>query len=803
MSVSYALHIHVYRAGTVGNEGQQAPLPQQGQPGQPPDYYGWQYDQDHPAMASQPPPEPTHAPQQPIRVHGVYPSARFQEPIADMGTSLGYNQGSEYQYSNAPQPSQPMAQLRQERLQQLREDRMRRQQRRMAGPDVTIAIPPKGKKPALPVSEPLQNERVWGPDGQLMTLGNNPSANPPMQASPVISLPVPNEALPANAAAFPAPYSSSSVGNSVSENLQSASEIAQDTGMLQRVNIRRASLILTGAFVVSRILGLLRTSMFAFVFGTSTTSDAYLQAFLIPDTIFNIVAGGALSSAFIPVFAKYMISEHDEKTAWRIASSALNLAIVIMSALALIAIIFARQIVPLYNPGPLVTDKHYAEYLAHLDLIVMLTRIMLLQSVVLGGGVIVNAVLNARQNFLLPAVGTVLYNVGLIAGLVPGIYFAFHGQRNDGVAVLFATWGVVIGALLQVAIQIPGLFKVGMHYTPSFDWRHPGVIQIGRQMIPRIINAAMLSLSIFVDRSLISLLVVVVGVAGVNGLITQYYQSLQLVLLPLGVFGMAVSTAAFPTLAENVAKGRFDRVRSTILETLRSILFMSIPSSVGLIVLGLPIIQVLLEHGRFSLADAQSTVIPLAFFAFGLTGLAAVEILTRSFYAMRDSTTPVVVSVGQFVFKIALSLLLINVAIFGARWGMGALAFSTSLAGIVEAVLLFWLLHQRVGGLQIRVTTLFAGRVVLASLAMGLALLIARNVLDFGFGGIAHVPALVFLDTTRTQSLGLLGTFVALIKLIIEMFVGVVVYIRVARLLGIEELGPIKRVLDRLKLSWI
>ncbi|GAC1391658.1 MAG: hypothetical protein NVS4B11_09360 [Ktedonobacteraceae bacterium] len=772
----------------------------EGQPGQPPDYYGWQYDQDHPAMAAPQPPEPPYAPQQPIRVNGVYPSARYQEPIADMGTTLGYNQGSEYQYFNAPQPSQPMAQLRQERLQQLREERMRRQQRRM-GPDITTAIPWKSKNAHQSPSEPLQNMPGRALDGQPLTYTSNPSAIPPTQLSPLLALPVAEQMV--QPSTFPSPNASSRVENGASAYLQPATAPSQDTGMLQRVNIRRASLILTGAFVASRILGLMRTSMFAFVFGTGPTSDAYLQAFLIPDTIFNIVAGGALSSAFIPVFAKYMIGEHDEKTAWHIASSALNLAIAIMGVLALIAIIFARQLVPLYNPGPPIHDKHYAEYLAHLDLIAMLTRIMLLQSIVLGGGVIVNSVLNARQNFLLPAVGTVLYNVGLIAGLIPGIYFAFHGQRNDGVAVLFATWGVVIGALLQVAIQIPGLFKVGMHYTPSFDWRHPGVIQIGRQMVPRIINAAMLSLSTFVDRGLILLLVVVVGAAGINGLVTQYYQSLQLVLLPLGVFGMAVSTAAFPTLAENVAKGRFDRVRSTILETLRSILFMSIPSSVGLIVLGLPIIQVLLEHGRFSLADAESTVFPLAFFAFGLTGLAAVEILTRSFYAMRDSTTPVVVSVGQFVFKIALSLILINVAVWGAKWGMGALAFSTSLAGLVEAILLFWLLHQRVGGLQIRTTALFAGRVILASLAMGLALLIIRNVLDFGFGAVAHIPALIFLDTTRAQSLGLLGTFVALFKLIIEMFVGVIVYIRVARLLSIEELGPIKRVLDRLKLTWI
>src|SRR5262249_49498165 len=151
----------------------------------------------------------------------------------------------------------------------------------------------------------------------------------------------------------------------------------------------------------------------------------------------------------------------------------------------------------------------------------------------------------------------------------PGVLFALAGQRNDEAAVYAATWGVVLGALFQVGVQIPGLLKVGMRYTPSFDWSHPGVRQIARQMIPRVINAAMLYVSIFVDRGLILLLVVVIGLTGASGqgLITQYYQALQLVLLPLGIFGMSVSTAAFPTLAENVARQRYDRVRSTILTT--------------------------------------------------------------------------------------------------------------------------------------------------------------------------------------------------------------------------------------------
>ncbi|HEV2662104.1 MAG TPA: lipid II flippase MurJ, partial [Ktedonobacteraceae bacterium] len=225
---------------------------------------------------------------------------------------------------------------------------------------------------------------------------------------------------------------------------------------------------------------------------------------------------------------------------------------------------------------------------------------------------------------------------------------------------------------------------------------------------------------------------------------------------------------------------------------LRSILFMSIPSSIGLIVVGLPIIQVLLQHGHFSLSMAESTAVPLAFFSIGLAGLASVEILTRSFYALRDSKTPVIVSVGQFVLKIALALILIDASVWGVQWGMGALAFSTSIAALLEAVVLYWLLHQRVG-LPLREIGVFILRVVAASLAMGLCVLLVRFVLD-------HIP---FLVTTNTPALGLLGTLAAMVKLLIEIFVALFVYIRCSRMLGIEELGPVKRVLDRFKLSWI
>ena len=778
---------------------EQIPQSEQGQ-SQQQDYWGWQPDDDQkifqPDGSSYAPlvpgrsltPALGHHNQQPYQsdiatVFAQRPVSesdsygqRFQNQypsLQDMGTSLGYGQGMAYQYFATPQPSQPIAKLREDRLQQLRLERLHRQPLSV-NEEASVLFPGMSKWSRW-VTEIVFGRNV------SQSQSHRPKTSPSSPAAFRQSYSHSRSVLPErenNGTALEA-----EVENLSAQEALSVENSSQDSASMQRLRIGQATLLLTAAFVVSRVLGLIRTSLFAFVFGTSSTSDAYLQAFLIPALIFNIVAGGALLSAFIPVFTHYMASKNDQRTAWHIASSTLNLALVLMGSLAIIAIIFAPALVPLYNPA--VHDPH------QLALITALTRIMLLQAIALGAGVIVTSVLNAQQDFRLPAIGTVLYNVGLIIGLVPGFFLVLRGARNEEWAIYAATWGVVLGAVLQVGIQVPGLRRAGMQYSFSFDWRHPGVIQVARQMVPRVINAAMLYLAIFVDRGLIQLLVVLTSAISMEGLITQYYQSFQLVLLPLGVFGMAVSTAAFPALAENVARGRIERVRGTILETLRSILFMSIPSSIGLIILGLPIIQVLLQHGRYTLADAQATALPLAFFAIGLTGLAASEILTRAFYAMRDSVTPVVVSVAQFGMKIILSLLFINLAVFGSSWGLAALALATSLAGTLEAVVMYWLLHRRLGQLRLHEMGKFIVRVLIAAGIMGLCLLAVRIVLD------------ILLPTTQQPTLQLWGTGLALLKLLIELFVGIFVYVRAARLLRIQEVAPLKRVLDRFKLSWI
>jgi len=782
---------------TLGNEGLQPPLPRQGQAGQQKPYYGWQYDQDLPGPIGQQqqapivPPHPDSPPQQqypinPQQAQGTPPQIpqQYQQPVQDMGTSLGYGQGMEYQYVNTPQPSQPLPQLRQARLQQLREDRMRRQQRRMKPDSPTFFTRKSIKLPSNAMPPPTVNPQVSPWNQQNVSQPPTPAQmSPGVPISPAEASPVPPSRLPPIIQSDP-----SSLHVRMDEQRPSATEPAQDTGMLQKARIGRATLILTGSFIASRILGLLRNSLFAYVFGATSTSDAFWQAFLVPDLIFTVIAGGALSSAFIPVFTQYIVGDHDEKTAWHITSSLLNLIVATMTVIAFLVFIFEPWIAPLYNPG--LSQSNPQE----LSLIISLSRIMLLQCVIMGGGVIITSVLFAKQNFLRPAIGTVLYNVGLIAGLIPGLFITLHRTPASlTFAAYLATVGVVFGAILMVGVQIPSVIKAGMVYTFSFDWRHPAVIQIARQMVPRAFNSAMLYFSIFVDRALILLMAAAVGLDA-GGSITQYYQAFLLISLPLGIFGMAVSTAAFPTLAENVTLGRMDRFRNIIQDTLRTILFLSIPSSIGLIVLGLPIIQVLLEHGAYNLDSAISTSVPLAFFAIGLIGFSMVEILTRSFYALRDTKTPVTVSIIQFIFKIALSILLIQAYRWGLKWGLGGLALSTATAANLEAFALLWLLQDYVEGFEIRKLVIFAGRVLLAALAMGFALLILRFLLD-----------LIFV-TTSDQRLGFGGTLLAMIKLSIELAIGLIFYIRATRFLGIEDFwkqGPIKRVLERLRLSWI
>jgi putative peptidoglycan lipid II flippase len=554
---------------------------------------------------------------------------------------------------------------------------------------------------------------------------------------------------------------------------------SQDTGMLSRKRIERNTLIMVSAFVGSKILGLLRTSLFAYMFGTGHVSDAYTQAFLIPDTLYSIVAGGALSSVFIPIF----LDKHDAESRWQLVSTTLNLLVVLLVVLAGLGMIFARQLVPLYNPGATTSQ---------LDLIAFLTRIMLLQSILLGVGVIFTSILNASNKFLFYALSTILYNVGQILGLLVGYAFAIHGKNDHISAAYFASWGVVFGAILQLAILIPPTRALGMRYSRSFNWRLPEIRDMTIKITPRVFNSGVLYFSTFVDRFLLSSLSLLLITASLAGLITQYSQAFQLIGFPLTIIGSAVGTAAFPTLAEYVTSKKFERVQGIVMDILRFILYISVPCMIGLMVLGVPLIQVLLQHGAYTLQDSQSTAIPLALFALGLPAFASVEILTRAFYALQDTKRPVVVSILQFLVKILLSFGLIRIALlWGPGWGMGGLAFSTSLTTSLEAMALLYMLQRRMGGLHIRSLLWFLLDTILAALCMGLLIYFVHIILD-----------ILLVTTNPGQTLGTIGTLLAFIKLLIEVSCGSLCYIRCTRFLKIQD-AQIQALLTRFHLGWV
>jgi putative peptidoglycan lipid II flippase len=585
-------------------------------------------------------------------------------------------------------------------------------------------------------------------------------------------------------------------------NIHNQDQADQQAGARTKgASVSRAALLLTTSSFLSRLLGLLRTSLFAH-FGTNNFTDAYNLAFTLPNLVFNIIAGGALLSAFIPIFNLYILGKKDEKTAWHIASSALNISTALLMMIALVGMLFTPQIIHI---------AYFNQSLAQQDIIASLMRIMFLQSVILGAGVIVSSVLNARHNFFLPALGSILYPIGMLIGLIPSFVHPHH--TADWSTVYYASWGVVLGAALMVGVQIPGLWQVGMHYHITFDWRHTGVRQIARQMVPRMVNSAMITLSQYIDILIIGSLAAYVGSSG--GLQTQYNIALTIVTIPLGVI-TPLATASFPRMAEYVAKGQMDHLRTLILESLQSVLFIAIPAGVGLIILSLPVVQVLFERGSFTLSNAQSTAIPLICYALGLPALALVEILTRPFYAMRQNKVPVYISLMQLTAKIGLSLILLDPAVWcvqiglgkltpttlsplllAGAWGMGALALATTLTSILEALALLWLLHRQLDGLHLRALIAFTMRVFVAVAVLSAIVLISHEILDT----VIQTPNVKGDATMDTITIMLVA-----LKLAISIILGTVVYLRTARflhLLGGNTLRPVNRLLTRMHLAWI
>jgi putative peptidoglycan lipid II flippase len=449
---------------------------------------------------------------------------------------------------------------------------------------------------------------------------------------------------------------------------------SQQHGAADKAQIVRAAGLVMILFIVSRALGLLREMVISHQFGTGGDLDAYLAAFRLPDILFQIVAGGALASAFIPTFAGYLAQE-DETGAWRLASAIINLVLLVTASLAALAALLAPWLVSMIiAPG-------FAP--ARQVLTTNLMRTMLITPVVFGISGVLMGILNARQHFVLPALAPILYNLGIIGG-------AMVLAPTEGVGGL--ALGVVGGALGHLLVQLPGLVRHGMRYTPTLGLGNLGVHEVGRLMLPRMLGLAAVQLNFLVNTILAS------GLA--PGSLAALNYAWLLMLLPQGVFAQAVATAAFPTFSEQAARGRQAEMRSTLAATLRAVLYLSVPAAAGLLVLRIPLVQLLFERGAFTETSTLMVAQALALYAMGLPAHCLVEIVVRAFYALHDTKTPVAVSVAGMGLNIILSLAFL--AMFEARNWLphGGLALSNSLATAVETAVLLALIRRRLGGLE-------------------------------------------------------------------------------------------------------
>ncbi|MCC6312395.1 MAG: murein biosynthesis integral membrane protein MurJ [Thermomicrobiales bacterium] len=452
-------------------------------------------------------------------------------------------------------------------------------------------------------------------------------------------------------------------------------------------SLARSATVIAVAFVLSRALGLVREIILARLFGTSIETSAYVSAFRVPDLLFLIIMAGSFGSAFIPVFAGLMGAGRRED-AWRLASTVLNLAGIALAATAALAFAFAEPIVH-YLVAPGASPEAQA-------LTTETMRILLLSPVFLGLGIAAKGILEGQDRFDLPAFAPVVYNIGTILGAI----LLGPTMGIKGVAV-----GVVAGAIGHVLIQTPGLVRSGMRYSPRIDLGAPGLTDVGRLLGPRLIGQAAFQINFIVVTSLAWR----TGEASVSAINYAW----QLLMLPHGVLALSISTVIFPTMSRLYQQHDLAGLRATLARAIKPLVFLTLPAAVGLFFFRTAIVQTIFQGGRFS-AESTALVTPaLAWFAAGLLGYAAVEALTRAFYAMHDTTTPVVTGIAIIILNIAIGVLFVD------RFGYVVLAFGLSLTTAIEALALFAVLRLRLGGAGVSEWA-WVGKTFLATVAMGL-----------------------------------------------------------------------------------
>ncbi len=454
------------------------------------------------------------------------------------------------------------------------------------------------------------------------------------------------------------------------------------------------------AVLASRLTGLVREILMARLFGAGFIYDAFLLGFRIPNLTRDLFAEGALSSAFVPIFTQTLAKQGKDEA--RLLSNLVATTIlVVVGALCIVGMIFSPALVTLLADG-------FRRVPGKFELAVQMTRIMFPFLLLVALAAQAMGVLNACNRFAVPATASTFFNIGSIAfglllGWVLGPWIGI--QPITGMAL-----GVVMGGLLQFLWQVPSMRAAGFSFRPTFDWSHPGLRQILRLMGPAILGNAAVLINVTVNTNFAS------RIPG-DGPVSWLSYAFRFMQLPLGIFGVAIASATLPSISRSAGAGNMDEFRRTLSRSLGLVFLLTLPSSIGLAVLGRSMIGAIYQGGRFTPHDTQQTALALSCYAIGLAGYASLKVLNPAFYALHDARTPMYISLASIAVNYLTAWTLMNTS----SLGHAGLALSTSAVAIFGAVVLFAILRVRIGGVHGRELMSSILKLVAASIAMGAA----------------------------------------------------------------------------------
>lgn len=476
----------------------------------------------------------------------------------------------------------------------------------------------------------------------------------------------------------------------------------------------KATWKVSAAVMASRVLGLLREMLFAGLFGGSRWMDCFFLAFKVPNLLRDLFAEGALSQAFITTFSKKLKSEGDA-SAWGLANKMMTLAAVFMGVVTLLGILIAPWIVELLTlmarsgRTPRVYDP------AEIELTVTMVRIMYPFILLVSLAALVMGMLNAKNVFGMPALSSCFFNLGsMIGGVTLGWWMDPNWGRDSLIG--FAI-GVVIGGLAQLTCQFPSLRRVGYRFAADFHWRDSGVRQVLKLMAPAVIAASVVQVNVMIN----AMFAYGVGESAVSWLNYAF----RLMQLPIGVFGVAVATVTLPALSRAAVAGVTDEFRRTLSKGLRLVMFLVLPSMLGLVLLSGPIVSVLYERGAFDEIDRTSTAAALQAYGCGLMFYSSLKVLQPAFYAIDKRWLPMMAS----IFALALNITCNWFFVFVMQWGHAALALTTSISATVNFTVLYIAMRKLAGNLDTRGLAGMLARCLPAALAMSALCLAADRFL--------------------------------------------------------------------------